>query len=125
MCGGGEVPHCRQADHGCAKASNENVEATGIGVRHSILHQHEENVVTLSESRCEFSHVTSRLKRKGDTGAASRLKLTGNPAAPRVAVWTGLPNASVLPCVADPSTRIAKDRMPEQALSAVGDQTIN
>ena len=41
--GGSEIPNSRQADHGCEKADHENVEATGVGVGHSILHHYEEN----------------------------------------------------------------------------------
>ena len=50
--GGREVPNRRQADHGCHKAGDQNVQGVGVGVGHSILHQHEENVGSFSNSLC-------------------------------------------------------------------------
>ena len=61
--GGGEVPNGRQTDHGSGKAVDQNVKGVGVGVGHSILHQHEENVVTLSDSLCGISHVTNSAMR--------------------------------------------------------------
>jgi hypothetical protein len=54
---GGEIPNCRKADHGSGKAANQNVKGVGVGVGHSILHQHEENCKAAPNSRCEISHV--------------------------------------------------------------------
>ena len=63
ICGGGEVPNGRQTDHGSGKAVDQNVKGVGVGVGHSILHQHEENVVTLSDTLCGISHVTNSAMR--------------------------------------------------------------
>jgi len=44
---GGQIPNGRQADHGCKKADQENVQRVGVGVvggvGHGILLEHDEN----------------------------------------------------------------------------------
>jgi hypothetical protein len=74
MCGGGEIPNSRQADQGSEKAEHENVEAMGVGVGHSILHEHEEYVGCVSDSPCGISHTANTAQRKGHSCEASRLQ---------------------------------------------------
>jgi len=64
---GGEMPNRQQADQSSNKANHENVGRVAqefVGVGHNILHQHEENVVSLSDSLCGISHTANRLSRE-------------------------------------------------------------
>ena len=61
---GGGIPNKRQADHGSKKAGDQNVQGVVVGVGHSILHQHEEILVPVSDSRCGVSHVTNAARKR-------------------------------------------------------------
>ena len=58
--GCGEVPNCRKADQSTGKAANQHIKGVAVVV-HEILHQHEENLVRLSDFRCEICHSANSI----------------------------------------------------------------